>query len=317
VFNVPKRFSLINRNLLPIVSLAIASQILFAQSVLCNPQDAVNKKLERLDSLVQRGKSPAALPLLEHFTREYPQSERGWLLLNKAYLDVDTDGQGLRMAITSMKKAISMNKGSSALHKALGELYARDGKFELALKSIDRSLNCTPQDPFCYKSRARVLLETKRDKEAVSSYERYIQLHPERATDSEDMELGGLCYQRAGQPDKAIKIYDALWARNKSLAWPLKKAECYVQLGKSKEAIDVYSLVIKESPNDEIALLNRGKLHAKLGHNKEAMKDFSAAIVTTPTSSIFLERAKIYDKLGKPDLAKRDREKANASNDGW
>lgn len=299
------------------VALAITGAAAFMQPGLCKKLGKPNKKLNRFENLINRGKSPAALPLLEHFTREHPQSERGWLLLNKAYLDIDTDGQGLRMAITSMKKAVEFNKGSSELNKALGELYARNGQFKLALKSMDIALRCVPPDPFIYKSRARIYSEIKRDKEAVADYEHFTQILPLKATAPENLELGALCYQRAGQVDKAIKIYDTLWAGNKSLAWPLKKAACYAQVGKNKEAIDVYSLVIKESPSDEIALLERGKLHSKLGHNKEALKDFTAAIDSTPTSSIYLERAKVYDKIGKPELAKRDREKAESSNDGW
>lgn len=299
------------------VALAIIIASAFMQPGLCNKRGEANKKLNRFENLIHRGKSPAALPLLENFTREYPQSQRGWLLLNKAYLDVDTDGQGLRMAITSMKKAIEFNKGSSELNKALGELYARNGQFKLALKSMDNALRCVPQDPFIYKSRARIYSEIKRDKEAVADYEHFTQLLPSKATEQENLELGALCYQRAGQVDKAIKIYDTLWAGNKSLAWPLKKAACYAQAGKNKEAIDVYSLVIKQSPGDEIALLERGKLHSKLGHNKEALKDFTTAIDSTPTSSIYLERAKVYDRIGKPELAKRDRAKADSSNEGW
>lgn len=305
------------KNILPIIALASTLQLLLAPPALCDPRPDMREKLDRYDNLIQRGKAPAALPQLEHFTREHPHSERGWLLLNKAYLDVDTDGQGLRLAVTSMKQAVALNRANSTLNKQLAELYARSGKFKLALKWMDNALLCVPPDPFIYKSRARIYSEIKRDKEAVADFERFAQLLPQKALEPENMELGALCYQRNGQVDKAIKIYDTLWAGNKSLAWPLKKAACYAQVGKDKEAIGVYSLVIKESPNDEIALLERGKLLAKLGQNKEAIRDFSTALETTPTSSIYLERAKLYDKLGKPELAKRDRDKAKDSNDGW
>lgn len=305
------------KNILPIIALASILQLLLAPPALCDPRTDMREKLDRYDNMIQRGKAPAALPQLEHFTREHPHSERGWLLLNKAYLDVDTDGQGLRLAVTSMKQAVALNRANSTLNKQLAELYARSGQFKLALKWMDNALLCVPPDPFIYKSRARIYSEIKRDKEAVADFERFAQLLPKKALEPENMELGALCYQRNGQVDKAIKIYDTLWAGNKSLAWPLKKAACYAQVGKDKEAIGVYSLVIKESPNDEIALLERGKLLAKLGQNKEAMRDFSAALETTPTSSIYLERAKLYDKLGKPELAKRDRDKAKDSNDGW
>lgn len=306
-----------NKNILLIIALASILQLLLASPALCEPRVEKKEKLDRYENMIHRGKAPAVLPQLERFTREHPHSERGWLLLNKAYLDVDTDGQGLRLAVSSMKQAVALNRASSTLNKQLAELYARSGQFKLALKWMDNALLCVPPDPFIYKSRARIYSEIKRDKEAVADFERFAQLLPQKALEPDNMELGALCYQRNGQVDKAIKIYDKLWAGNKSLAWPLKKAACYAQVGKDKEAIDVYSLVIKESPNDEIALLERGKLRAKLGQSKEAIRDFSAALETTPTSSIYLERAKVYDKLGKPELARRDREKASASNDGW
>lgn len=310
-------FGFPNKNLLCTIAIAVVTQLVFAQAGLCNPRAEAQKKLDRYDNMIQRGKSPAALPLLEHFTREHPHMQRGWLLLNKAYLDVDTDGQGLKLALTSMKQAVALNKGNSELLKGLGELYARDGQPKLALKCMDNALLCTPLDPFIFKSRARIYLEIGKNKEAVADYERFTQLLPSKASEPFNMEIGALCYQRAGQFDKAIKLYDTLWAGNKSLAWPLKKAACYAQGGKDKEAIEVYSFVIKENPDDEIALLERGKLYAKLGQNKEAVKDFSTALETTPTASIYLERAKAYDKLGKSALAKRDREKADANPGGW
>lgn len=162
-----------------------------------------------------------------------------------------------------------------------------------------------------------MLTEIKRDREALKDYERFFAVCPQTRGDARYIEQAALLYQRAGQLRRSIELYSQLYRLNPCDAWLLKKAACYTQLNKFQEAMAAYSEVLARNHEDEIALLERGKLRAHIGLFEPALQDFNQAIKTAPTASVYRERAKVYEKLGKTEAAKQDRARAEKSNTGW
>jgi len=68
--------------------------------------------------------------------------------------------------------------------------------------------------------------------------------------------------------------------------------------------------LLKHSPEDDAAYEVRGRIMAKLGRLKESAQDFSKAIQLVPSATLLRQRAIIYEKMGKKDLATRDRKEA-------
>lgn len=89
-------------------------------------------------------------------------------------------------------------------------------------------------------------------------------------------------------------------------------------MGIYDNAINDYTKAIELDPKNAkrclaIALDNHGLAHYLKGEYNEAKDDFRRAIKISPGfKHAFLNRAKVYDVLGKPDLAAKDRRQAAA-----
>lgn len=98
------------------------------------------------------------------------------------------------------------------------------------------------------------------------------------------------------------------------------RARCYQSVADYPHAIADYDTILKLDDDSDEAYLFRGDCKAKLGKWEQALQDYNKCIKSTidPTKTPYLARAKAYEKLGKPDLAKLDYEKAKAlSQAGW
>jgi tetratricopeptide (TPR) repeat protein len=275
--------------------------------------DAHAERMKEIRRQVKEGQAQAVVYELESITRNNPKDVEAWVLLSKVYTDLDMSSSGGKMigkAMDAAKNAVAAQPDNSTALKNLAELHAQRGNFKEALSLIDRAIAAPHQDPFVYKSKALMLSELKRDKEAVAAWDMFASTHPAANTSPNQMDDGALIYARGGLTDKACALYDKLNAVSPSEKWILKKAEAYSMGGRTNQAIGVYSELIKLHPGDELALMERAKLKSKLGKHKEALADMDAAIKEMPTSRMYLERASIYEKLGNAKMAQRDREKA-------
>lgn len=302
-----------------ISALILASTLVVSVGSLCafaqNPDREDTKgRLQEISRLIKAGKAPSVVIELEQMVKREPYNALAWSTLSHAYLDSDNSAKPLAKAIAAGERAVSLRPKNSHFSKMLAELYARQGEFNKALALLDRAMSGRNIDPFCYKTRALIYSEMKRDKEALSDWEFFLKLHPGAKNSIPNMEEGAMIFARGGQTDRAIANYDTLMMRSPSAApmWQIKKAECLSQAGKPKLAIDVLTAHLKKEPDDEVALLQRAKTYRKLGMNKEALKDLNTAISELPTTSMYIERAKLHEAMGNAALAKKDRDKANS-----
>lgn len=292
----------------------------------CQPQPAgqeriqLAKRLELLDKMIHEGKAQAAIPELEMLVKLKPDSVRSWQLLCQAYIDVDvvdSNSKRLTMAKEAAQKALSLKPDAGVVHRLLGHIYAEQGQFDQALSELQLAIKYAPNDMFNYKSRALIYSETKRDKEALADYEKFVSMRGPNERNMKVIELGAMIYTRGGQDAKAIALYDELYQKTHSTTYLVDKAKCFARLGKEKEAIETYSQVIKMTDDNEIACFERGKLEARAGRNQQALDDFTKALRQVHTASIYLERAKLLEKMGQPELAKKDRQSAKEDRLDW
>lgn len=276
------------------------------------PKDPRQARMLAIRRQIKAGKAQTVVYELESMTREDPKDAEAWSLLSKVYTDLDFSGNMMAKAIVAAEKAVEADPRNSTCLKMLAELYARKGQFKKALALLDTAMAQKVVDPFVYKTRALILSETKRDKEAAVFWDKFVALNPRANTSINSMDGGALIYARAGRTKEAIALYDKMYEMTSNEGWVRKKAEAYVFAGRLKEAITVYSQMISAHGDDEMALMERARLYSKLGKDKEALADMDAAIKELPTSSMYLERAKIYDRLGNAKMAKRDRERAQS-----
>ncbi|MBU6454307.1 MAG: tetratricopeptide repeat protein [Cyanobacteria bacterium REEB67] len=120
-------------------------------------------------------------------------------------------------------------------------------------------------------------------------------------------------FEQDKKPEKAAEdLYKALAINPRYDACYEQLARIHEHMGKPDKAVEDFSALIKINPDDEAMLLERGQLKMRMGRYSEALADINKCISIDPnlTSKMYVNRAEIYTKLGKPDLAAQDKAKA-------
>jgi tetratricopeptide (TPR) repeat protein len=89
----------------------------------------------------------------------------------------------------------------------------------------------------------------------------------------------------------------------------MKRARQYCMLGQFDNAVNDYTKAIKLNQGSFFAYQMRGYCRAKAGDYRGGIADFTKAIAQNPNDgAAFHNRAAAYDKIGRPDLARLDRD---------
>ena len=90
----------------------------------------------------------------------------------------------------------------------------------------------------------------------------------------------------------------------------LLRGEAYEKSGKLKEAISDYEYIVSFHSKNTIVRRSLLRAYRKAGENNKALALVSQLLIEDDTPDLFYKRAEIYKKLGKPDLAKVDEQRA-------
>jgi tetratricopeptide (TPR) repeat protein len=146
-------------------------------------------------------------------------------------------------------------------------------------------------------------------KEAVQDYTTLLEKFPGR-NDYYDLEARAQLYQALDQPEKALADLTEAISRSPKFDEAYEdRAHLYEKIGKPEKALEDYSSLIKMNPGDYTNYFARGKLLLKMKRYAEAVADLSKSIEIEPqmSSKFYESRAEAYSKLGKNDLAAKDR----------
>ena len=92
----------------------------------------------------------------------------------------------------------------------------------------------------------------------------------------------------------------------------------YKLLGKNKEAIQCFSTVVDENPNDVLAFNHLGVIYTQTGEYEKAVNSFKRGLKIDPNHPILhLNLAKAYEKTGKIDETFLEYDFALRSKPGW
>ena len=106
---------------------------------------------------------------------------------------------------------------------------------------------------------------------------------------------------------------------HKALSLNPRFDRCYEQLarihekiGQPDKAIADFNALLKLNADDDATLLDKARLEMRLGRDNDALADLNRVVKIDPnlTSRVYEYRAEVYTKLGKKDLAAKDKAKA-------
>ena len=163
------------------------------------------------------------------------------------------------------------------------KVYLELGKTELAMKDFDSAVKYdTNMNTWAIRSRGDLLQKCHRYEDAIKDYDKFLAKHPDKSVVSDR----ATCYMRMKKYPLAIEgfteaLKHQLAKRTHTIT---KRGDCYLALGQYQKALADYDSVLKEDPDGNRSQDNYAKVH-------EA-------------------RAQCFEKLGKPDLAKKERSTA-------
>jgi tetratricopeptide (TPR) repeat protein len=178
----------------------------FRQAIALQPAYAPSRLLLGV-SLLTLGKNPEAIAELQRAARSMPQESQAHLQLAKAYEASDNwmaaveelqklvnlDPQNAeysyllgrawtKVSAWSYQRLAHLNPDSARLHQALGQEYAMQGKYDLAIAAYQQAARSDPKLPEIHLALALLLLEVKRYDEARAEIGLELNLVPDSKT---------------------------------------------------------------------------------------------------------------------------------------
>ena len=175
----------------------------FRQAIALQPEYAPSRLLLGV-SLLALGKNADATSELQRAARSMPKEPQAHLQLAKAYEAsenwiaaveelqklVNLDPQEAeysyllgrawtRLSAWSYQRLARLNPDSARLHQALGQEYAMQGRYELAIAAYQQAARSDPRLPEIHLALALLLLELKRFGEAQAEIDLELRLVPE------------------------------------------------------------------------------------------------------------------------------------------
>lgn len=145
--------------------------------------------------------------------------------------------------------------------------------------------------------------------------ERAVSLQPTQGT-TDIYCVIGQCYAEGNQPVKAILfISKAIQLNSSNRTHYLRRAQAYSQAKRYNDALKDADKVVEKAPGEYWALEFRARISMNAKNYEKAVSDYSQCLKLQPNSpSVYSERAKAYDLLGKKNLAEADRKKRDSLN---
>jgi tetratricopeptide (TPR) repeat protein len=192
----------------------------------------------------------------------------------------DESFHAMKTAIDRATAAIKRNPNDAWAFVERGVAEVKMEQFKAGLEDLNRGLRLNPSlgSSYVYDSRSRALCDAGQWKLALEDATRAIQLGPKEG-------------------------------------WRYKeRAQLYATLQQNDLAVKDFTTATHLSPKDCWCYMDRGNLYVTMHQYNQAVADFTTAIGLAPGNPKPYEcRADVYEKLGRMDLARKDREMASKS----
>jgi tetratricopeptide (TPR) repeat protein len=240
-----------------------------------------SKQLALGTQLIDTHRFEAAVALFHQMVRDDPKDAAAWHGYGSA-LDGDNSS---KEAVDAFTRAIELGDKNWTAYKHRGVALMHLGKFEQAIDDLNFAIRSgmpgaiTYSKSETYADRAGAELVLHRYDNAVQDYTKSLELAPKEASYSDRIS---------------------------------RRARAYAGSGKTKEAIaDMTKLLQAKETKARVKIgghIYRSLLYAQMKDYDKAISDLSDALAIDPRrSDILRTRAKLYDQIGKKDLAEKDR----------
>ncbi len=277
----------------------------------------LGRRLAEADALSHNGHYIEARQIAQSILRKYPREKDAYLILGNSYLNMDDNGEslgrkGYKQAVECFEKARAIDPEYGKTFDNLAECAIMNGDYKeavvLATKAVSVKMPCYSG----YRQRCIANEALGKYDLAIKDLDEFIKNGKFSRSDKAKYKMlkAGIL-ENAKRFDEALVVYKECESLQNDDTVKLRIIGCLRKAGRAKDAIAVTNAMLKANSEDEFALQLRAKLKVEAGDLKGAIVDYSRAIESLPTATLLNERAVLFDKIGKPDLAKKDRMRAS------
>jgi len=240
------------------------------------------------------GRNEEGIKLHQKIIDEHPFTELAWFNLGAAY-------QGVKLyekAIDAYQYAIAIDEKFDYAYRNMGDAYLRMRKYTDAIAVLPKVLELTRPEDVIYEALGHCYDKLKNYAQARFHYRKASHLTPE---DSHLHYKIACTYMNEDQWDSAVKnLESAMRIQRSRPDYAFALAQCYVQLGKTKDAVIYFSNFIKARPKNINGWKELIKCLYNAGFYEEALQQVQNAIINTTNKPLLLfYKAAIMFALGK------------------
>jgi len=256
---------------------------------------------------MKAGHHDQAAKIFAELVKRQPQNPELLVDLGESQLNDFNDMAGDHMkAERCFKQAIKINPQLGRAYRAMAEWAIAQGRYDFAIDMASKSVTVKQPDAKGFLVRSIAYENQHKDKLALADLDNFLS----QQSDKGAYKRRATILEKFNMHAKALSDYRVIQKVSYDGGIALREAVCLEKLNKNEEAIACLDRLLKHSPEDDAAYEVRGRIMAKLGRLKESAQDFSKAIQLVPSATLLRQRSIIYEKMGKKDLATRDRKEA-------
>lgn len=221
------------------------------------------------------------------------------------------DAGQVKPALQARLDNINATSTDGAGYYKRGAVYLKLKVFDKALANFSKAIELSPTEPTYYDARESVLCDLKQFDKALADADHMIQIYPQsdRAYISR-----GFIHLKQKNDALALKDFEAAIKLNPNDPLGLiNESAVYARQGKYQLAFEAADKAVKLDANNAGGFCNRGEAAFKLQKFEIALADLTKSIDIGKTlcgGENFYYRAKVYEALGKNDLAELDKQSA-------
>jgi tetratricopeptide (TPR) repeat protein len=266
------------------------------------------------------GSAPAEMPFPDASSLHKPIA-RPKTVQDQMY---DLVGPNRAHSMSELNNLIKLHPQSPELYLQRGHAYLMDGDSVNALNDFKKALVVDPKCAGAHIGISRVM-------RGMGNFGAgFEELHKAEQLGNGDVATSALwesafVHRERKQMDIALEQYNSVIKRGlvgqSRQAFALfQRGELYLRINQLDKAIPDLNAAIKLEPNMVLARMCRSSLYSRINKPNEALADLNSAIATEKATNavdpfgglrgqlarLYKNRAEVYQKLGKNDLAQRD-----------
>jgi tetratricopeptide (TPR) repeat protein len=227
------------------------------------------------------GRNEESIKLHQKIIEELPYNELAWFNLAAAY-------QGLKLyekAIDAYQYAIAIDEKFDYAYRNMGDAYIRLRKYKEAIEALEKVLELTRPEEVIYEAIGHCYHRMGNHAQARFHYRKASHMSPE---DSKLLYKIALTYINEEQWESAIRqLENAMRLQRNVPEYNLAMGECKMELGKYKEAIQYFGLVVRSKPKYVAGWEALIRCLLKAGFYEETAEQCQAALDATESKPIF------------------------------